>query len=208
MVGEPSHPPSSAQGQVRRRDFCAACSAISGQRNHTPTQIGPVVPYPRWGLIVDCEVRAEAAPCAAWDRPVILPMARSIIPAISHDLLDLRSMGNSHIPQRPVVVFRQRDDSPFISRSRRHFAHRLAMARQIMDSQPGWTNRYRSTSPAGYRDRLSWMASGVPNAVRSIASSRSSTVISARAGGRNRRNGFPSFAPGEFLAAAEHQPRR
>ena len=64
------------------------------------------------------------------------------------------------------------------SRSRRHFAHRLAVARQIMASQPGWTNRYRSTSCAAAS-----LVDGIPDpkAIRSTASSLSSTAISARA---------------------------
>ena len=75
-------------------------------------QIGPAVPYPpEYGhclLIVKFTRRRPLAPHGT--ASVILPMARSVIPAISHDLLDLRSMGNSHIPQRPVVVLRQGGD--------------------------------------------------------------------------------------------------
>ena len=77
-----------------------------------------------------------------------------------------------------------------ISRSRCHFAHRLAMARQIMASQPGWTNRCRSTLRAG--DAKPSLVDGIRvlNAVRSIASSGSSTVILGRAEGETNEIDF------------------
>ena len=146
-----------------------------------PLRIGPR-PDPGYGdclLIVKFARRRPLAPHGT--ASAILPMARSTIPAVSHDLLDLRSMGNSHIPQRPVVVSANAATACLISRSRRHFAHRLAMARQIMASQPGWTNRYRSTSRAECAKPSLVDGIRFPNAVRSIASSRSNTVISARA---------------------------
>src|SRR5215813_103867 len=36
-----------------------------------------------------------------------LPLAGSVVPVISHNLFDLGSIGNPHIPERPVVVYRQ-----------------------------------------------------------------------------------------------------
>jgi len=42
-----------------------------------------------------------------------LLLAGSRIPAISHDPFDLGWMGNSHIPQGPIVEFRQGNDRLF-----------------------------------------------------------------------------------------------
>ena len=101
MVGAPSHTASSAQGQVRQR--------ISAQRNCIQT--GPTAPHPEYGdclLIVKFTQRRPPAPRAT--AFVILPMARLAAPAISHDLLDLRTMRKSHVPQHPVVIIRHRRD--------------------------------------------------------------------------------------------------
>ena len=127
-------------------------------------------------------------------------MARSVIPAISHDLLDLAIDGEFPYPATSASSYCARAaTASLISRSRRHFAHRLAVARQIMASQPGWTNRYRSTSRAEYTKPSLVDGIRVPNAVRSIASSRSNTVISARR--KTKRAKWISVvrAWGEFL---------
>ena len=146
-------------------------------------QIGPAVPYPpEYGhclLIVKFTRRRPLAPHGT--ASVILPMARSVIPAISHDLLDLRSMGNSHIPQRPLVVLRQGDDGLLD----------LALATPLRPSacggapdhgQPTWVDQSVSVDLARriYEAVCRGWHPGSKCSIRSITSSRSNTVMSAQ----------------------------
>jgi hypothetical protein len=45
--------------------------------------------------------------------PTIPTLPGLAISTVSYDLLDLRSVGNTHVPQRPVIEFRQGCDSLF-----------------------------------------------------------------------------------------------
>jgi hypothetical protein len=52
---------------------------------------------------------------AAWQKPIpaIAKVTTSAIMAVSHDLLDLRAVGNAHVEQGPVIEFGQRRDGRF-----------------------------------------------------------------------------------------------
>ena len=146
-----------------------------------PLRIGPPSRTGIWGLIVDCEVRAEAAPCAAWDR--------------ARDLAD----GKINNPGRFSRSARSAIDGefPYPAASGRRIppAQRrpfdLALATPLCPpacdgapdhGQPARVDKSVSVDLARRKCEPS-LVDGirVPNAVRSIASSRSSTVISARA---------------------------
>ena len=172
------------------------------------TQIGPAVPHPGYGdclLIVKFTRRRPLAPHGT--ASVILPMARSVIPTISHDLLDLRSMGNSHIPQCPVIVLRQGGDGLLD----------LALATPLCPpacggapdhGQPTWVDQSVSVDLARRRREAvsrGWHPGSKCSSIDSVFTLQH-RYLGTRSR-RNERNGFPSFAPGEFLAAAEHQPR-
>ena len=164
-------------------------------------QIGPAVPYPpEYGhclLIVKFTRRRPLAPHGT--ASVILPMARSVIPAISHDLLDLRSMGNSHIPQRPLVVLRQGDDGLLD----------LALATPLRPSacggapdhgQPTWVDQSVSVDLARRIYEAvcrGWHPGSKCSSIDNVFTLQHRYVGTGRR--RNERNGFPSFAPGEFL---------
>ena len=144
------------------------------------TQIGPAVPHPRYGdclLIVKFTRRRPLAPRGT--APVILPMARSVIPTISHDLLDLGSMENSHIPQCPVIVLRQGGDGLL------DLALAMPLCPPACDGAPdhGQPARVDQSVSVDLARHAASLVDGIrdPNAIRSTASSRSSTAISARA---------------------------
>ena len=129
---------------------------------------------------------------------MISPMARSAIPAISHDLLDLGPMGNSHIPQCPVVVFRQGGDGLLD----------LALATPLCPSacdgapdhgQPTRVDKSVSVDLARRRSAAVSRGRHPRSRCSSIDSALRSSTVSGTCGRRNERNGFPSFAPGELL---------
>ena len=172
-------------------------------RSTNSTQIGPAVPHPRYGdclLIVKFTRSRPLAPrnrpprscrwqdqssrlfltvCSIWDRWRI-PISRNV---------------RSSYCAKAATAF-------LTSRSRRHFAHPLAMARHIMANQPGWIGIGRPRAPR----RPSWMESPiqklfdrrrlhspVPPSQHALRTKRAKWISVVRA----RR----------VLAAAEHQPR-
>ena len=176
-VGEPSHTAVSAQGQARQRSFARHArrfpvNAIMSTQDWPPRHMG---------IVIDCEVHAEAAPRAAWDRPRDLADGKISNPGRFSRSARSAIDGKSHIPQHPVVIFRQRGDSLFD----------LALATPIRPpacdgapdhGQPAGVDKSISVDLAR-RKLAASLVDGIrdPKAVRSIASSLSSTAISARA---------------------------
>ena len=152
-----------------------------------------------WGLPIDCEVHAAAR--TAWNRPRDLADGKISYP--DHFSRSARSGIDGGFPYRAmsVIVLRQGGDGLLDLALAIHFAHRLAVARQIMASQPGWTNRYRSTSCAAAS-----LVDGIPDPAIRSASSLSSTAISARAADETGEMDFRRLRQ-ESSGGRRHQPR-
>ena len=132
---------------------------------------------------------------AAWS---ILPMARSDIPAVSHDPLDVRSMRKSHIPQHPVVIFRQLGDG----------LPDLALPTPL--GPPACDDAPDHGQPAGVDQPVSAhvarrhfaTTSGGRYPLCQCSSFDSVFTLHhrqlGRCGRRNERNRLPSLAPGDF----------
>src|SRR5262245_6166105 len=126
-----------------------------------------------------------------------LPLAGSGVPVISHNLFDLGSIGNPHIPQRPVVVFRQG--------SYRLFDRSLAtpLCRPACDGAPdhGQPARLDKSVSVGLARRRrgaisgGWLSGSKCSSIDCVLMLKYRCL---RARGNERR--FLSFAPGGLLA--------
>ena len=104
----------SGAGSAAAKGSDAACSAIVGQRNHIPCGIGPTAPRPAYVVGLPLVKLARMRPVRnKGSAPTIPTLLGLAVATISYDLLDLRSMGNTHVPQRPVIEFPQGGDSLF-----------------------------------------------------------------------------------------------